>query len=225
MKNGDVNADGFGRGIRSDLGVPAQRQLRRQAVPALRVTGRGTCSTTPTTSSSHPAAESWICEDDASSANVGQNDTSRFFGEDKNRLVGLTMRGTAFTFAENMLSESELAGACWSKDGEFLFVNIYGEDVAGSGGTMAITGPWETRSAVVPDPPRRAVAGAVPTFASAPGSHAIGWLLPPFLPGKLGHDQKTIVASSGSGRRPPVLPAAQPAPRARSWPAPDPVGT
>jgi hypothetical protein len=24
-----------------------------------------------------------------------------------------------------------------------LFVNIFGEDVVGSGGTMAITGPWE----------------------------------------------------------------------------------
>jgi hypothetical protein len=27
---------------------------------------------------------------------------SRFFGEDKNRLIGLTMRGEAFPFAENM---------------------------------------------------------------------------------------------------------------------------
>ena len=41
------------------------------------------------------------------------------------------------------MSSSELAGACWSDDGEFLFVNIFGVDVEGSGGTLAITGPWE----------------------------------------------------------------------------------
>jgi secreted PhoX family phosphatase len=41
------------------------------------------------------------------------------------------------------LEDSELAGACWSADGEFLFVNVFGYDEAGSGGTLAITGPWE----------------------------------------------------------------------------------
>jgi secreted PhoX family phosphatase len=84
-----------------------------------------------------------LCEDDASSANAGQNDTSPFFGEDKNRLIGLTMGGEAFPFAENIMNDSEFAGACWSDDGAFLFVNIFGYDEAGSGGTLAITGPWQ----------------------------------------------------------------------------------
>jgi secreted PhoX family phosphatase len=84
-----------------------------------------------------------LCEDDSSTANAGQDDKSKFFGEDKNRLIGLTMAGQPFQFAENIMNDSELAGACWSDDGEFLFVNIFGYDEAGSGGTLAITGPWE----------------------------------------------------------------------------------
>ena len=83
-----------------------------------------------------------ICEDDASSANLGQSDESEFFGEDKNRLIGLTLQGTPFPLAENIFNDSELAGACWSADGRFLFVNVYGYDEEGSGGTCAITGPW-----------------------------------------------------------------------------------
>jgi secreted PhoX family phosphatase len=84
-----------------------------------------------------------LCEDDSSGANLNQNDVSEFFGEDKNRLVGLTLQGTAFPFAENIANDSELAGACWSDDGEFLFVNIFGYDEEGTGGTLAIHGPWE----------------------------------------------------------------------------------
>lgn len=86
-----------------------------------------------------------LCEDDASDANAGQVDASSFNAAvgDRNRLVGLTPAGDAFTFAENAVSESELAGACWSPDGSILFVNIFGTDEAGSGGTFAIRGPWE----------------------------------------------------------------------------------
>ena len=83
-----------------------------------------------------------LCEDDSSSANLNQTDESEFFGEDKNRLIGLTLQGTAFPVAENIVNDSELAGACWSADGRFLFVNVYGYDEEGSGGTCAITGPW-----------------------------------------------------------------------------------
>ncbi len=84
-----------------------------------------------------------LCEDDSSGANAGQDDTSEFFGEDKNRLIGLTLQGQAFPFGENLLNDSELAGACSSEDGEFLFVNVFGYDEEGTGGTLAITGPWQ----------------------------------------------------------------------------------
>ena len=68
------------------------------------------------------------------------------------RLVGLTLDGNTFTFAENNIvlsmayndripagnySGSEWAGACFSPDGKWLFVNIQSPGV-----TFAITGPW-----------------------------------------------------------------------------------
>jgi secreted PhoX family phosphatase len=142
VKNGDVNSDGVAEGYGQ---IWEYRPTGKSGgkLSLLFESPDGDVLDSPDNIVVTPRGGILICEDDASSANVGQNDTSRFFGEDKNRLVGLTMRGAAFTFAENILSEAELAGACWSKDGKFLFVNIYGEDVAGSGGTMAITGPWE----------------------------------------------------------------------------------
>lgn len=60
-----------------------------------------------------------------------------------NRLIGLGPKGEPFEFAVNIFSDSEFAGACFTEDGEILFVNIQGEDVAGTGMTMAIWGPWE----------------------------------------------------------------------------------
>jgi uncharacterized protein len=68
------------------------------------------------------------------------------------RLVGLTLHGKAFTFAMNNINlttnynaavpagdyrQSEWAGACYSPDGRWLFVNIQTPGV-----TFAITGPW-----------------------------------------------------------------------------------
>jgi len=68
------------------------------------------------------------------------------------RLVGLTVHGQAFTFAMNNMNlsadyndlvpardyrQSEFAGACFSPDGKWLFVNIQTPGV-----TFAITGPW-----------------------------------------------------------------------------------
>ncbi len=82
-----------------------------------------------------------LCEDAA-----GNNFTE---GE---RLVGLTLHGRAFTFAMNNMNlttnysdvvvagdyrQSEWAGACYSPDGRWLFVNIQTPGV-----TFAITGPW-----------------------------------------------------------------------------------
>jgi secreted PhoX family phosphatase len=64
-------------------------------------------------------------------------------GDEVNRLIGLGPKGEPFEFAVNVFSDSEFAGACFSHDGEILFVNIQGGDSAGSGMTIAIWGPWE----------------------------------------------------------------------------------
>jgi hypothetical protein len=67
------------------------------------------------------------------------------------RLVGLTLHGETFTFGMNNINftqqvrsipagdyrQSEWAGACYSPDGRWLFVNIQTP-----GMTFAITGPW-----------------------------------------------------------------------------------
>ncbi len=72
------------------------------------------------------------------------------------RLVGLTMEGKTFTFAQNNINltaaqiasagktiapgnytQSEWAGACYSPDGKWLFVNIQTPGI-----TFAIKGPW-----------------------------------------------------------------------------------
>jgi secreted PhoX family phosphatase len=81
-----------------------------------------------------------FCEDDA----IGNGDTHPLTGRltEINRLVGLSARGEPFTFAVNLLNRSEFAGACWSPDGEILFVNLYGDATPGSGMTCAIWGPW-----------------------------------------------------------------------------------
>jgi secreted PhoX family phosphatase len=74
------------------------------------------------------------------------------------RLIGLTLEGNTFTFAQNNINltaediagadksiapgdytQSEWAGACYSPDGEWLFVNIQTPGI-----TFAITGPWGT---------------------------------------------------------------------------------
>ena len=79
-----------------------------------------------------------LCEDDASDGNhaqPGENpnfDVSPYHGGSRNRLVGLTIDGKAFAFAENAFNEAELAGACWSRR-RVPFCNIFGDDVPGSG--------------------------------------------------------------------------------------------
>jgi secreted PhoX family phosphatase len=72
------------------------------------------------------------------------------------RLIGVTLHGNGFTFAQNNVNltadqiaragksiapgdyrQSEWAGACYSPDGKWLFVNIQTPGI-----TFAITGPW-----------------------------------------------------------------------------------
>lgn len=57
-------------------------------------------------------------------------------------LVGVTPEGNIYKFAHNALSDAEFAGATFSPDGTTLFVNIQG-----GGLTLAITGPWQQRTA------------------------------------------------------------------------------
>ena len=59
-------------------------------------------------------------------------DTSNHCG-----LVGIRPDGSQYLIADNAYSNSELAGVCFSPDGETLFVNIQYP-----GMTLAITGPW-----------------------------------------------------------------------------------
>jgi uncharacterized protein len=54
----------------------------------------------------------------------------------RQRLSGVTTDGRLFQFGAQ--SHSEFAGACFSPDGRWLFVNIQGRAT-----TYAITGPWE----------------------------------------------------------------------------------
>lgn len=59
---------------------------------------------------------------------------------------GLTPDGRIFDIARNILNGQEFAGACFSPDGQTLFVNIQGDtagEVGALGMTLAIWGPWE----------------------------------------------------------------------------------
>lgn len=55
------------------------------------------------------------------------------------KIVGVSPGGKLFEFAQNAYTSSELAGACFSPDGNTMFVNIQKD-----GRTLAITGPWNT---------------------------------------------------------------------------------
>ncbi len=54
-------------------------------------------------------------------------------------LIGVRPDGTLYQLADNVYSDSELAGVCFSPDGQPMFVNIQVPGI-----TLAITGPWPT---------------------------------------------------------------------------------
>ena len=135
-KNGDVNlADGY----REGYGQIWEYRPRQQKVILHYESPGGEVMDSPDNLTVTPRGGLLAAEDDASDAN----------GEHINRLIGISPRGEAFTFAVNVFSESELAGVCFSPDGRTLFVNLYGdstgkpEDHADEGMTCAITGPWK----------------------------------------------------------------------------------
>ena len=53
-----------------------------------------------------------------------------------NHIRGITPQGRAYDVAR-LTAQTELAGACFSPDGKWLFVNVYSPTA-----TLAITGPW-----------------------------------------------------------------------------------
>ena len=59
-------------------------------------------------------------------------------GDDDQWLIGITNDGSIFPFGFNALNDEEFAGACFSADGQTLYVNIQGPP----GITLAIWGPW-----------------------------------------------------------------------------------
>ena len=58
-------------------------------------------------------------------------------GKGHDRLIGITKQGKSYLIAKNIFNKSEFAGACFSPDGDTLFVNIYKPAM-----TLAIKGPW-----------------------------------------------------------------------------------
>lgn len=59
-------------------------------------------------------------------------------GDEHDYLIGVRPDGTTYDFGLNSLSDSELAGACFSPDGSTLFLNLQQDGL-----TLAITGDWE----------------------------------------------------------------------------------
>jgi uncharacterized protein len=89
-----------------------------------------------------PSGGMLFCEDDASNDADKHPLAPGFTNVD--RLIGLGRSGEPFEFAVNLWNQSEFAGACFSPDGDVLFVNIFGDGTPNSGMTCAIWGPWRS---------------------------------------------------------------------------------
>lgn len=63
-------------------------------------------------------------------------------GSGEQFVVGVNSRGELYQLARNNLNTSEWAGACFSPEGQTLFVNIQSPGI-----TLAIWGPWSSRRA------------------------------------------------------------------------------
>ena len=64
-----------------------------------------------------------------------------------NLVRGLTRRGEVFDIVRNNVNDAEWAGACFSPQGQTLFVNIQGSGSSASdafAATYAIWGPWSS---------------------------------------------------------------------------------
>ncbi len=59
-------------------------------------------------------------------------------GADEQFIVGVNQAGELYKFARNAINNKEFAGACFSPDGQTMFVNIQNPGI-----TFAIWGPWD----------------------------------------------------------------------------------
>lgn len=73
-----------------------------------------------------PTGDLFLCED----------------GPNTQYVVGVTLNGQLYQFARNALNSSEFAGACFSPNGQTMFLNIYSPGI-----TFAIWGPWSSKRA------------------------------------------------------------------------------
>ena len=102
-------------GTREELGAPGKLELIAEADvnSLLRNADNLTMA---------PWGDLIVCEDSAAN----------------NSLIGIRPDGSQYEIASNRYSKSELAGVCFSPDGNTLFVNIQYP-----GKTVAITGDWK----------------------------------------------------------------------------------
>ena len=134
-ESGDVNIP---ENYREGYGQVWEYRIRKRQLILHYESPGGDVMDSPDNLTVTPRGGLMVCEDDASEADAA----------DGNRVIGIAPNGRAFTFAENIYSASELAGVCFSPDGETVFVNLYGDSTgtpaqhAGKGMTCAITGPW-----------------------------------------------------------------------------------
>ncbi|GIJ48361.1 hypothetical protein Val02_52470 [Virgisporangium aliadipatigenens] len=141
-KNGDVNADGYAEGYGQIWEyAPGEHDGDGGQLRLAFESPGGSVLDSPDNLTVSPQGNLLICEDDAGSVDGDTHPLAPGL-VDVNRLIGLTRSGRTFEFLVNRFSTSELAGACFSPDGQTLFVNVYGTADAGSGFTAAITGPW-----------------------------------------------------------------------------------
>ena len=141
-KNGDVNSDGFREGW-GQIWQYRPRGRERGTLKLIFESTDGSVLDGPDNLCVTPRGGLILCEDDPSTAySAADTDPAAPGITDVNRLIGLTEQGEPFEFAVNTLNDSEFAGACFSPDGDWLFVNVFGDGTPGSGTTCAITGPW-----------------------------------------------------------------------------------
>jgi hypothetical protein len=153
-KNGDHNADGYAEGYgqlwqyipgraRDKAGErhDGGRADAQDRLVLVYESPGGALLDSPDNLCVTPSGGLLFCEDDASGADKDTHPAAPGI-VNVNRLVGLGRDGAPFTFAANMLNDTELAGACFSPGGDILFVNVFGDGKPGSGMTCAVTGPW-----------------------------------------------------------------------------------
>jgi uncharacterized protein len=143
-ENGDVNDDGY----REGFGQVWEYRPGRGRLTLWFESPDDAVLDSPDNVTVTPRGGLLLCEDDTGDTITDSHPQAPGV-ENVNRLIGLTPDGEAFEFAVNRLSDSELAGVCFSPDGRTMFFNIFGAaegtiaDNAGTGMTVAVTGPWD----------------------------------------------------------------------------------